>query len=50
MSGISVQYQCRSILESVFKCNLCGCPLLMFGCDNPQCNNFWKKNLNKKEV
>ena len=35
----------KALLDSIFKCNICGRPLLMFGCDNPECNNYWEKNI-----
>ena len=37
------------ILRTIFKCK-CGKPLFMFGCDNPDCENYWKKRLKEKEV
>ena len=37
----------RSILDKVFRCK-CGHPLLMFGCDNPDCDNFWRKRIKKE--
>lgn len=40
-----------AILAHVFKCKLCGSPLLMFGCNNKDCDNFHEKNiLKEKEV
>lgn len=36
------------LLKSIFKCNKCGNPLLMFGCDNPNCNNYWEKQLQRR--
>ena len=37
------------ILRSVFKCKLCGFPLLMFGCSNPNCENYYKKQLEREK-
>lgn len=34
-----------AILAHIFKCRLCGSPLLMFGCNNEKCQNFHKKNI-----
>jgi hypothetical protein len=39
--GSDVNYS-RVILSSVFKCKLCSCELLMFGCPNSECNNYYK--------
>jgi hypothetical protein len=33
---------------NVFKCKKCGRPLLMDGCDNPECENFYQKNIRKE--
>ena len=37
-----------AILAHVFKCRLCGSPLLMFGCNNKDCENFHEKNIFKE--
>lgn len=34
-----------AILRNVFKCRLCGSPLLMFGCNNKDCENNYEKNI-----
>lgn len=38
-----------AILRHVFKCKLCGSPLLMFGCNNKNCKNFHEKNILKEK-
>lgn len=39
-----------AILRQIYKCKLCGRPLLMHGCDNSKCENFFLKNiLDQKE-
>jgi hypothetical protein len=40
MSRINIQYNCKAILESVFKCGICKSPLIMFGCSNKNCENY----------
>lgn len=45
MSGVNAQYGNRAILDSVFKCKKCSSPLLMFGCDNNSCDNYWKDKI-----
>lgn len=44
-SGVSSQYSSRPILESIFKCRICRFPLLMFGCNNKDCENYWEKRI-----
>ncbi len=39
--GTDINYP-RAILASVFKCKKCGSELLMFGCPNQECNNYYK--------
>lgn len=41
-----------AILAHVFKCKLCGSPLLMFGCNNKDCENYHEKNIlrEKEEI
>lgn len=41
-------YQC-GMLNHYFRCSLCGRPLLMFGCDNPNCKNYYKKRLEREK-
>ena len=48
MSKINVQYSNKAILESIFNCKVCGSPIIMFGCSNVGCSNYYKKNLNKE--
>jgi len=38
-----------AILRHVFTCK-CGSPLLMFGCDNPSCSNYYKKRLAEQAI
>jgi hypothetical protein len=35
----------KALLDSVFKCQKCSSRLLMFGCDNEQCENSQTNNL-----
>ena len=48
MSKVNVQYSNRTILESVFKCKICGKQLLMFGCPDSECENYYKNSVGWK--
>jgi hypothetical protein len=45
--GNDINYN-RKLLVNYHICKSCGCFLLMDGCDNPTCHNFWKKRINEK--
>jgi len=48
MSKISMDINYMQILlKRYFRCK-CGNELLMFGCDNPKCVNFWKKRISEE--
>ena len=38
----------RELLAYYLRCKLCGYSLLMFGCDNLSCKNYWKNNIKVK--
>ena len=40
---MNIKYH-QAILSNIFKCK-CGQPLLMFGCGNKHCSNYYKTNL-----
>ena len=48
MSQVNVQYSNRAILESVFKCKICGKQLLMLGCPDSECENYYKNSVGWK--
>lgn len=35
----------RDLLAFVFKCSMCGKELLMFGCPDPNCKNYYKLHI-----
>lgn len=37
----------RSLLAFVFKCSICGKELLMFGCPDPNCKNYYKLRMSQ---
>ena len=37
-----------AILDHVFRCKRCKGPLLMDGCDNPDCENYYRKRIRAK--
>ena len=39
----------KAILDSVFKCS-CGSRLLMFGCENENCDNFYLKKIKQENA
>ena len=41
MSNIPVYS--KALLDDIFKCGLCGQPLLMRGCSNQDCDNYGLK-------
>jgi len=49
MSKINVQYSNKVILKSIFKCNLCKKQLLMFGCPDSKCENYYKNSTGWKK-
>ena len=46
--GNDINYS-SELLNDYFRCTLCRYPLLMFGCDNPSCKNYWKNNIQVKK-
>ena len=34
----------KKLLDYYFRCKKCKSPLLMFGCNNPNCSNYYKNN------
>ncbi|KKL68217.1 hypothetical protein LCGC14_2127210 [marine sediment metagenome] len=42
--GTDINYD-RAILASVFKCSICGKELLMFGCPDSECENYYKNSV-----
>jgi hypothetical protein len=40
----------RIFLDRVFKCQLCHAPLLMFGCENPDCDNYNSKRIMEEDA
>ena len=45
MQKLNVQY---TNFGRVFHCKKCGHPLLMDGCDNENCSNYYKKVIRQK--
>ena len=39
----------KTILDSIFKCS-CGSKLLMFGCENENCDNFYLKRIKQENT
>ncbi len=50
MSKINIQYSNAEILKRVFRCRECGYDLLMFGCKNSRCKNFYKSSLKRNKI
>jgi hypothetical protein len=44
---LNVQY---TNFGNAFNCKLCEYPLLMFGCDNSTCDNYYVKRLQEKDA
>ena len=42
--GTDINYS-RGILSSIFKCSICGKELLMFGCPDSECENYYKNSV-----
>lgn len=42
--GTDINYDI-ALVGNVFSCQFCGHPLLMFGCNNSECENHYKKNI-----
>lgn len=47
--GNEQPYMANDLMKSIYRCQYCNTPLLMFGCDNKKCENYYIKNLAKQE-
>ena len=43
--GNEQPYMSKDLMRSIYNCPYCKQELLMFGCDNPKCENYYIKNL-----
>lgn len=43
--GNEQPYMSKELMRSIYNCPYCKQELLMFGCDNPKCENYYIKNL-----
>lgn len=44
--GNEQPYMSKDLMKSIYQCSYCNKPLLMFGCDNPKCENYYKRRIN----
>ena len=49
MSKLNVQYSSTELLRYVFRCKICKYPLVMYGCTNQTCENYYKKNIKNEK-
>lgn len=45
--GNEQPYLSKDLMKSIYQCRLCNYPTLMFGCDNPNCENYYLRNMQK---